>query len=260
MPTLLEVQRAMYRSVTEHDDERTSAYVVAGELTASARLDIYRNTFVSNLTGALRIAYPAVYGLVGAEFFEGAAAIFVRQQVPRRACLDDYGAEFADFLERFPPAAGIGYLPGVARLEWAVNTALHAPDAAALDLDRLAAAGQAHDGRLVLVPHPSVGLVHDAHPVDAIWRAVVAQDDAAMAAITLDGNPAWLLVDRQETGVEVTRISENTWRLMSELCAARPLQAAFAVVVDTDVPAMLAEHLAAGRFVDFKVADQTGPF
>jgi len=40
------------------------------------------------------------------------------------------------------------------------------------------------------VPHPSVALVAADHPVDAIWRAVLSQDDAAMAAINLTTGPS----------------------------------------------------------------------
>lgn len=259
MPTLLDVQRAMYRSLAERDNERAAGYIIADGLPAADRLDIYRNTLVGSLTTALRLSYPAVHRLVGVGFFEGAAAIFVEQHIPHSACLDDYGAEFADFLERFPPVAGLPYLPGVARLEWAVNVALHAREADALDLGRLAMAEATHDGRIVLVLHPSVGLVHDACPVDAIWRAVLAQDDAAMTAIDLDEGPAWLLVSRGEIGIDVTRISEDAWRLTSELLAARPLRAALDAVPDVDASAMLAEHLAAGRFIDFRLIDPTDP-
>ena len=45
---------------------------------------------------------------------------------------------FPEFLARFPPAASLAYIADVARLEWAVNRALHAPDAAPLDVARLA--------------------------------------------------------------------------------------------------------------------------
>src|SRR5713101_1196931 len=151
MPTLLDVQRAMYRSLAERDDDPAAAYIIADGLTAAARLNIYRNTLVGGLTTALRLSYPAVHRLVGAEFFEGAAANFIEQHIPRRACLDDYGAEFADFLEGFAPAAGLSYLPGVARLEWAVNVALHAREVDALDLGRLAAAEARHHGRIILL-------------------------------------------------------------------------------------------------------------
>ncbi|MGE0853225.1 MAG: DUF2063 domain-containing protein [Hyphomicrobiaceae bacterium] len=255
MPTLLDIQQAMYRSLAGRDDKLMEEYVLADGLTVEARLNVYRNNVMSSLTTALSLAYPAVHSLVGEEFFEGAAAIFIEQHIPRSPCLDEYGAEFADFLEQFPPAAGLPYLPGVARLEWAVNVALHAADVDALDLHRLTAAEATDDGQIAFVLHPSVGLVHDAHPIDAIWRTVLAQDDAAIAAIDLDAGPAWLLVSRAETGIDVMSISEGAWRFTSALLAGQSVDTAITAAAGIDTTMVLAEHLASGRVIRLKLID-----
>jgi uncharacterized protein len=255
MPTLLEIQRAVYHSLVQRDDDPLAGHIVFDGIAGADRLNICRNTFVGSLTNALRLAYPAIHRLVGAEFFESAARIFIEAQPPRGAYLDAYGAEFPEFLAGFPSAASLAYLPGVARLEWAVNRALHAVDVEALDLSRLAALDPADHGRVVFQSHPSVSLVRADHPVDAIWRAVLAQDDAAMAAIDIGAGAVWLLVERQESGVEVRRLSEPEWRFAAELCASRPLQAAIAAAPETDAAILLADHLAAGRFVEFEIVD-----
>jgi len=58
--------------------------VLADGLPPEARLGIYRNNFTGTLTAALKLCYPAVHRLVGAEFFEGAARIFIRWSPSRR--------------------------------------------------------------------------------------------------------------------------------------------------------------------------------
>jgi len=45
----------------------------------------------------------------------------------RAAALAEYGDGFADFLAGFAPAQSLPYLADVARLEWAINAAYHAP-------------------------------------------------------------------------------------------------------------------------------------
>src|SRR5690349_11713855 len=177
MPTLREVQRAVYRSLVAGDDVPCVELIASGAIPGEARLNIHRNTFIGSLTTALRLTYPAIHRLVGAEFFESAARVFIQAEPPRCAWLDTYGAGLSDFLAGFPPVASLAYLPGVARLEWAVNRALHAPGAEPLDLSRLAAIDPADHGRITFRPHPSIGLVPADYPVDAIWRAVLAQDD-----------------------------------------------------------------------------------
>jgi len=255
MPTLLEIQQAVALSIIAGDDAVAARYVLADGLPPEARLGIYRNNFIGTLTGALKLCYPAIHRLVGAEFFEGAARIFITAEPPRRADLDAYGEAFPEFLAGFPPAGALSYLPGVARLEWAVNRALHAPDTEPLDLSRLAAIAAAEHGRVAFRPHPSVALVEADHPVDEVWRAVLAEDDQAMAAIDLDAGPVRLLVERLATGVEVTRLEEPAWRFAAALCASRPLQTAIGAAPEVDAAALLAEHLAAGRLIGFELVD-----
>lgn len=136
------------------------------------------------------LSFPAVHRLVGAEFFEGAARIFVQRHPPEYAYLDLYGAKFPEFLKGLDSVKSSPYLPEVAGLEWAVARALHAPDMKPLAIDRLASVPLSDHGSVCFVPHPSISLIHAVYPVDAIWRAVLAQDDAALAQVDLNAGSA----------------------------------------------------------------------
>ncbi len=252
MPTLLELQYAMRSSLVQDDDEAASALLAAG--VALDRLNIYRNTIVTGLTKSLRLSFPAVERLVGAEFFDGAVRHFIAAYPPRAAYLDQYGGEFSDFLRDFPPATSLVYLADVARLEWAVNGALHAPDAEPLDLAALKAVDCDDQARVSFVAHPSVRLLRADYPVDDIWRAVLACDDQALAGFDMDGGPVHLLVERRATGVEVVPLDAPAWHFLVDLCAGRPLQSALDREVELDASAALAQHLAAGRFTAFRLA------
>ena len=259
-PSLLELQRALRASLVIRDDGGISAHVVGGDIGAGERLDIYRNTFASVLTTALRLSFPAVHRLVGAEFFDGAARVFIETSPPKSACLDDYGVDFPDFLSGLERASSLAYLPDVARLEWAVNRALHAPDAEPLAAQRLVALEEAERARVSFTLHPSVSLLRTEHPADVIWRAVLEEDDSALSAIDPCAGPVWLLTERVPTGVEVRRMNESAWRFTSALCAGGPLAAALDEAMDFDASALLADHLAAGRFIDFSLNRTTVNF
>ena len=254
-PTLLETQRAFRRSLVGHDDADATAHILPDGLDAIAQLAIYRNTMTSVLTNALRLSYPAVERLVGTKFFAAAAERFIERHLPPSACLDDYGAEFPEFLARFPPAATLAYLGDVARLEWGVNRALHAPDADALDLARLGQLSEADRGRVCFLPHPALSLAYSDYPVDQIWRAVLEQDDGALGAIDFSDAPVWLVVRRGLSGIEVSRMSESAWRFTAELCAGHPLHVALDACTDVDGVTVLAEHLTAGLFIAFGLDD-----
>lgn len=252
-PSLRDVQRAIRASLVGLDEGAAARFVVADGLTPERRLAVYRHTFESTLANALRLAYPAVHKLVGADFFEGAATVFAREHPPRASCLDLYGDDFADFLAAFSPAASLPYLPDVARLEWAVNRALHAPDAEALDPNRLAAIDPGLHERIRFVVEPSVSVLRTEYPADAIWRAVLAQDDAALAAVDLADGSVQLLVQRLASGVEVVRIDASALRVTTALIEGQTLGDALAVADASAAASVLADHLAAGRFVGFEI-------
>lgn len=253
MPSLLDVQRAMRRMLQDEAGHAADLIVDAG-LAPAQRLGIYRNTMVATLANALRLSFPAVHRLVGADFFEGAARIFARDEAPRCADLNAYGSGFPDFLQRFEPAASLAYLADVARLEWAVNRALHAPDADPIAVARLAIVSPAEHDQVCFVAHPSVSILRSDFPVDSIWRAVLQHDDETLVAIDLSSGPVCVLVQRQAGEIEVERLDESAWRFAAALFDGRPLGAALESAAGVDAPALLARHLSAGRFVAFRLA------
>jgi hypothetical protein len=251
MPSLLEIQHAMARAIVSGDYEAVASQIVSGALSRDDCLDVYRNGFLGTLTKALRLSYPAVLRLVGEEFFDGAAQRFIQAHAPQSAHLDQYGGEFPLFLAQFPPAASLPYLADVARLEWAVSCAFHAPDDLPLDAHALAESASAPPERLVLVAHPSLSLLGLDHPAEAIWRAVLAEDVEALSAIDLSAGPDWLLVERTRKGVEISRLSETEWRFAAALCAGEIFAHAVEAATGAEVSFLLANHLTAGRFTAF---------
>ena len=259
MPTLREIQTAIGRRLLGQEAPEASESVIADGLEPDARLAIYRNTFIAVLTNALRLSYPAVRRLVGDDFFDRTSAIFIDRTPPRSPYLNDYGAAFADFLADFPPAESLPYLADVARLEWAVARSVNAADAAPLDMTSLATMVGKEGASLSLEPHPAVVLLRVDFPADAIWRAVLGGDDAAMAGIDLGDGPAWLLVERDETGVEAIRMAEPAWRFLHDLWTGRPLDDALSDTAIPDVAVHLAQHFAAGRFAATRAISVASP-
>src|SRR5262249_38826044 len=105
--------------------------------------------------------------------------------------------------------------------------------------------------------HPSVSLVKADYPVDAIWRAVLDQDDKALAAIDLAAGPVWLAVQRLSAGVDVARLAEREWRFVAAPCAGAGPGAGLGAAAGIEAPALLAQQLASGRFIGFSLPDGT---
>jgi hypothetical protein len=263
MPALLEVQRAMGRALLAPSapDAQTLGFE------ASPAFGVYRNTCLGTLTQALALSFPAVRRLVGDAFFESAAQAFIRTYPAASAYLNDYGEQLPGFLAHYRHAAALTYLPDVARLEWAVNRALHAADVEALDVASLAKLDAAALPALSFVPHPAVTVLRLERPADVIWRAVLDGDDAALRALDPDAGPVWLLIGRSAAGVEVRRMEPLAGVFTQRLCAGEPLQAVLDATAASIEPtsgetmadalnAVLADHLASARFTSWRTGDQ----
>jgi hypothetical protein len=254
MPTLIDTERAFAAALRSGDGAAAVELIAPGGVSAAEAIAIYRNTFVSGAVKALKLSHPAVERLTGAEFFESAANRFVAATPPSSGCLDDYGGEFAGFLAAYEPLRDLPYVADVARLDWAVNLALHADDAKPLDAAEFARAGAITPEHLVFVQHPSLSLLRLDYPADAIWRAVLARDDAALGALELTTGPFFVLVWRNAEGVQVSRVSEAGFGFLSALCAGRTFGESFAAIPAPELSVLLAESLAAGRFAGFQEA------
>lgn len=253
MPALLELQRTFAGALLREYDRAVWQHIAEDGFSAAERLRIYRNTCRATLCGTLRLTYPAVARLVGREFFERAAGEFVGNHPAKSGYLNDYGAEFADFLAQFEPARALAYLPDVARYEWALSVAANAPDAPVLEAGALLQVPAEHHAALCFEPHPSVRCLEAAYPADEIADAVLAGNDAAMSEVDLAGGPVFLVVHRGPDGLETERLSGRAYDLVSRLCAGEALGR----VIDAapqQAPTLLAQQLAKGRLSAWRVA------
>ena len=145
------------------------------------RFRVYRNNVYAGLIDVLAGRFPVVARLVGEEFFRAMARLYVEREPPSSAVLLRYGANFANFIAGFPPAAPVPYLADMAALEWLRHSAYHAADAAALPLHELASAAD-HAADAVLTFHPSLGIVRSHFPIVSIYELNVEKRRCAACA------------------------------------------------------------------------------
>lgn len=138
---------------------------------AGKRFDVYRNNVAASLTAALEAGFPVVRKLVGEDFFAAMAGVFLRAHPPAIPVLAQYGDALPAFLEAFPPAASVPYLPDVARLELALRRAYHAADATPFDADALATLPPDRLMAAGLAFAPAVAVVTSPWPIHGIWRS-----------------------------------------------------------------------------------------
>ena len=193
----------------------------------SARFAVYRNNVVVSLVQALADAFPVVQRLVGDEFFAAMAGVYVRAHPPRSPLLCEYGDGFADWLAGFEPAAGLPYLPDMARLERARVRAYHAADAAAIDAHALAASLPGGDrlDRVRIGLHPCITAIVSNWAVASLWAAHQHESDEAIARVALDRAESALVL-RDGDDVLVLPVGRADAVFVGALQAAQPLATA----------------------------------
>ena len=244
MSSLSELQ-AGFRAALLADDERdVAADIMPDRLGVAARLAVYRHHVLTTLTRTLESTFPVVCRLVDRRFFGWLADRFIRAHPPGGPCLFEYGADFPEFVRAFPACAELPWLADVAALEWAMNTALHAPDALPLDPQRLAAIAPSELGQLVLRLDSSVTLLTSRWPVDAIWRA--NQSGAGETeAVNLDAGPVRLEVRRDGEDVVLRALSPGAFALRQALAGRGTLEAAVDAALEAELSLDVAAELRA---------------
>jgi hypothetical protein len=256
---LRDLQRA-FRDALLGGDATASADAVFGDGVApDSRLAIYRHHVLASLTAALKATYPVVCRLVDERFFGYAADTYIRAFPPTSPCLFEYGASFADFLAAFPPCRHLEYLPDVARLEWAMNAALHAGDAARLDPADLARVSAVDLPRLTLAFEPSLSLLASPWPIDHIWLANHGAPAAPTPTVDVGTGGARLQVRRVEGEVAMRTLESAAYALVAALAHGLTLgeAAAAALAQDPsfDLTRALHELIEERIAVDFSVSN-----
>jgi hypothetical protein len=205
---------------------------------------------VNNTRVSLRIAvekvYPVTRRLVGADFFTAMAEQFVASHPPNHGWLSAFGADFADFVAQYRPAADLGYLADVARIEWAGVRAANAPDAPGLDLIALARMDPKALEGSPLSLHMAASLVFSPFPAFDIWRAHQHNggDDEQVAPIDLAIGPQTTLVSRPAAlEVGVALLGPGDAAFLSALAGNSPFGAAYQAAVLAEADYDLASRL-----------------
>lgn len=254
MPSLRELQLAFVEAVLSGHGNAVESRLRVRNATPAARLAIYRGNTITNLRGALREVYPIVNKLVGAPFFDHAAAEFIATHPSRSGDLNEYGGGFAEFLASYEPAVALPYLPGVARMEWALEKAYYAADAGPLELARLASVPAERYGDLRLVLHPAASLVQSAYPLQAIW-AMHQPEYAGDGGVDLAAGGDRLLITRRGSQTLMESLPQAEFVFLSRLTDRQPLTQAVTAALELDaefpLQARLAHRVALGDIVDF---------
>lgn len=221
-----------------------------------AGLAVYRNTIAKARADALAALYPTVERLVGADWFREAALVFDREQPSSSPIMDDHGAGFADWLDRFSPAAGMSYLAPVARIDRAWSQSHRAADAPTLAASAVAALDPVRLFGAVARPHPATKLFWFDWSAPSIWIANRPDADGDALAVW-DQVAEGLLLTRPHGAVRHATVDRTEWAFIDACRRGRPLGRIAAELTlahpGLDLSALFARLLGLGVFTDLEM-------
>ena len=187
---------------------------------------------------------------MGDDFFADAAMRYRRERPSRSGNLQEFGADFPDFLESLPGARYLAYLGDVARLEWLRQETALAPDPTVAD----ARAAPRVD------LHPSVRLLASPHAVLTLWKYAIAGGGDRLQ-LPVPGEHVLLWRSGDEVGMAC--VDTATFAYVMALRAGSPIEIARHAAIRHD-PEFAAEACLASladealiRFIHPAVEDTT---
>jgi hypothetical protein len=233
MPLALRDLQAAFAAHIMGADRADLVAAVAGDtIPAAARLGVYRHHVFESLGTALAATFPTVQALVGTDFFRSLARAFVGHALPVQPVLAEYGADFPVFIADYAPARDLPYLADVARLDWALNLAFHAPIEDRLQAADLSTVPAERLPSLSIALAVGSVLVSSRYPLDRIWE--ISQPGAASETVDLNSGASNLLVLRRLDDAAFVSLSAGEAAFMAALTAGMSLERAAGAAFQAD--------------------------
>ncbi len=166
-------------------------------LSALDRLAIYHAGYHARLVECLLDDYPAVAHWLGEDEFAALARSYIFANPSRSPSLNRFGERFAEHCRGQPGTWG-AFAADLARLEWAIVEAIHAPSPAPLDRSVIFGVPEDAWATTQLVPSPSLRLVRSEYPVNDYYVAFREGSDpdppsraASATAVLRKGQAVW---------------------------------------------------------------------
>lgn len=225
MTSLRELEQRCYRAFLLDETEPLLPLVVSGTIPAAARVAVYQNNARELFRKTLASSYPVIERLVGEACFRSLARKYMREQPSQSGDLQHFGRGFAAFLHDEYAATEFAYLPDVARLEWAVEEVLLAPQPGrALELSSLDTVPAEQHANIAFELGESVRLVGSRYPVFDIWRANQA---GAESAVDLATGAQHVVVRRNGVHADIEPMEPAAFELAAALSRGAVLGEAF---------------------------------
>lgn len=229
MSTIEMLQNRLYQALFDKpnnlDDWTASSYPLE-------RLRVYSNTIFYTLSHALAETYPGISALVGEACMKQLTHAFCRnpENLPVSGCLDDWGREFADFIEGQAALSDWPYLSDYARYEWLKHQSYCAVTSQALADTAFATVSEAMIESLVVTFIPSVAFIASQYDLRAIEALFSNPQPKPLHGVLKRSNA---IIRRYNGVIQTLWIDDDHWLFLLSLKQGLKLGDALAKTVNS---------------------------
>jgi hypothetical protein len=214
MAELVKLQQAFFEDIFVNNVPELN--FISSEF-AQERFNIYRQTIFENMRNALQITFPGIWNLLGEECANKVAFAYCthEQHLPKSGCLDDFGAEFPDFLLTIKQLQAVPYLRDYAHYEWLKHNAYGAREPEHFSVLTLQNIPEAEIDNIKFIFIPACFLFVSQFPIDAIEKIATGESNQM---ITLSEEYVFYgIITRTQSVVHTLWIDEILWHFIKHL-------------------------------------------
>lgn len=203
MRELFDLQSNFQNYLLDKSTSIINAVVDREPVSATARLNVYRESYYLRLIEALALDYEVIRALVGEEEFDQIAFEYIQEHPSSFRSIRWYGEKFSDFLKKKTDQE---CLIEMAQFEWLLTEAFDAADSTVITLENMAAIPPKKWPKIRFKLHPSLRSLTLTTNAVAIWQSYTEQNIALTPEQT--SSPVTWIIWRKELDVHFRSLTQ----------------------------------------------------
>lgn len=256
MKEILTLQTEFKNHLYQKNDEKITAALPYSRQESLARLNIYRNNVFGNFNSVLRSIYEVVEKLVGEKYFAQICNSYNQKFFSKSGNLDNFGIDFAKFLEQEKSNHNLAFLPDLARLELFYHKAYFADISEKFPLIKFKKLPQKKFFHLQFQLHPSCFLISSKFAIFSIWKNNVGKKSSKKINAL---NPEFAMVERVFEKVNIHKITVEEFLFLKNISKKTLFETYEKIVKITgkefDIGALVNKFISSGIIINFKTKE-----
>ncbi|MDA0902407.1 MAG: DNA-binding domain-containing protein [Proteobacteria bacterium] len=231
MSSLIEMQRNLADYIYDKSKAQIIEQINTDNISKERRLKVYHNNVIGSFDDVLADVYTTVKRLVGDDYFNGLAARYHQTYRSKSGNMNEYGVNFAQFIQSLTPEHKLLYLTDIAKLEWLFHDIYFAADTSkTMDLEALQALKEDQYFNISFEIHPSCAFLESQYPIHSIYNSVNSEQK-----INIDEHDKEIvLLERCLFDVNIHKLSELEYLFLQEIKQGKTIYNIYEALIEKD--------------------------